>query len=584
MCKISSSLLGVLVLLGSICFSTLAQQPSRAAETTTEVTTGAITGRVVNERGEAMPGASVFVRSIGSLGNSRTTSADTEGNFRLNGLEPSLYTVSAYAPAYVYQPQDSESPINYYRIGDSIKIELIKGGVLTGTVTNAAGEPLVGIRVRALRVSEAQGRSARVVVSSGFGDRPTDDRGVYRIYGLAAGTYLVSAGGAGTQQGIQFNPFEADVPTYSPASTRDTAAEYNVRSGEETIADIRYRNESGRSVSGNVRTSGQNGAAVMLFGIDGIDVVVSSAYQMPGARGFALTGIGDGEYTVYAQEMPAAPVSSGVFPDVSLSEVKRVVVKGADVTGIELTPRPLSVLNGVVVLEASKALECQGKRQPLFAEMLIELQRNPKDTDLAPAMLRLNAMPLRVDAKGAFTMRNLLPARYRFNPRFYARYWYLQSITTGSAAATAKTAARIDAAANWTTVRSGEQLSNLTITLGEGAASIRGKVPVAEGATIPSGAVVYLVPAERDKVDDVLRYFVTEVAADGTFTLNSLPPGRYWPLLQSPVQAEIATLVKLRLPESAEARTKLRRNAEAQKSDLELKPCQTLTDYVLPLK
>jgi hypothetical protein len=585
MCKISSSLLAVVVLLGSICFSTLAQQPARAPETTSEVTTGAITGRVVNERGEPMPGASVFVRAVGFMGASRTTSADTEGNFRLNGLEAQLYTVSAYSPAYVFQLQDSESPTNYYRIGDSIKIELIRGGVLTGTVTNAAGEPLVGIRVRALRIAEGSGpgRPTRVV-SNGFGDRPTDDRGMYRIYGLTAGTYIVSAGGAGTQQSIQLNPFEADVPTYSTSSTRDNAAEYNVRSGEETIADIRYRNDPGRTISGNVRVNGQNGAAVMLFSTDSIDVPASSAYQMPGTRGFALTGIGDGEYTVYAQEMPASSNSSGVLPDISVSEVKRIVVKGADVTGIELTPRPLGVVNGVVALEPSKAPECQNKRKPLFTEMLIELQRNPKDVDLAAALLRLNATPLRVDAKGAFQMRNVLPARYRFNPRFYARYWYLQSITTGSAAPAAKAVARNDAAANWTGVRAGEQLSNITITLAEGAASIRGKIPVGEGATVPSSAVVYLVPAEREKADDVLRYFVTEVASDGAFMLNSLPPGRYWSLLQTPAPAEIATLTKLRLPESAEARTKLRRTAETQRSDVELKPCQTLNDYQLPSK
>ena len=92
------------------------------------------------------------------------------------------------------------------------------------------------------------------------------------------------------------------------------------------------------------------------------------------------------------------------------------------------------------------------------------------------------------------------------------------------------------------------------------------------------------MPAERDKVDDVLRYFVTEVSSDGTFTLNNLPPGRYWSLLQTSPAADIATMTKLRLPESAEARIKLRRTAEAQKSDLELKPCQTLNDYQLPAK
>jgi hypothetical protein len=218
--------------------------------------------------------------------------------------------------------------------------------------------------------------------------------------------------------------------------------------------------------------------------------------------------------------------------------------------------------------------------------MMIELQRHEKDSEFAPPFQRAVSNPPSVDAKGAFSVRNVMPARYLFNPRFYARYWYLQSITTGgSPTATARTAvAKNDAAANWTSVRAGEQLSNISITLAAGAASIRGKITVVEGATLPSGAAVYLVPAERDKANDVLRYFVTEVSAEGAFTLNNLPPGRYWSILQSSPPPELATLTKLRLPESVEARSKLRRTAEAQKSEVDLKPCQTLAEYQLPLK
>jgi protocatechuate 3,4-dioxygenase beta subunit len=583
MLKRFSSLAAALILMGSNCVSTHAQQPQVSAEPASEVTTGEITGSVVNERGEPMAGATVFVRTVGSLAQSRTTVSDAEGTFRFAGLEPALYSVTSVSPAYVLQPPPPDATSVYYRIGDSVRLELIRGGVLTGTVTNAAGEPIVGIRVRALRVRDAEGRQPRTP-SFGIGDRPTDDRGIYRIYGLLPGTYLVFAGGSGSQQSTQLNPFETDVPTYSPSSTRDSATEYNVRGGEETTADIRYRNDPGRTVSGTVRVAGQSSANVMLFASDGNVAPVSTTFQMPGARGFALTGVGDGEYYVYAQEIPGGMPSGPIIPDLSISEIKRVSVKGADVTGIELMPRPLSVISGAVVLEPSKAPECQGKRKPLFSEMMIELQRNEKDSELMPPFQRVPSNPPSINAKGAFSMRNVVPARYRFNPRFFARYWYLQSITIGGSPAAKAAAARNDAAANWTSVRAGEQLSNVTITLAAGAASIRGKITVAEGAAVPSGAAVYLVPAERDKVNDVLRYFVTNVSSEGAFSLNNLPPGRYWPLLQTTAQPEIATLAKLRLPESLEARTRLRRIAEAQKSDVELKPCQTLADYQLPPK
>ena len=589
MLKHFSSLAGALILVGSICFSTHAQRPAAAAEPAGEATTGAITGRVVNDRGEPMSGASVYVRALGSTNQNRTTTADADGNFRFTGLEPALYAISGYAPAYVGQPRSPDASPDYYRIGDSARLEMIKGGVLTGTVINAAGEPIVGIRVRVLRIHDADGRPTGRG-SFAIGDRPTDDRGIYRIYGLLPGSYLVFAGGSSTQQSSQLNPFDTDVPTYSPSSTRDSATEYNVRSGEETTADIRYRNDPGHIVSGTVKVPTQNSAAVLLFTTDETSMPVANGFQMPGGRGFALTGVGDGEYNMYAQAVPGGVPSGPIVPDLLVSEVKRIVVKGADVTGIELTPRQLGVISGVIVLEPAKAPECQGKRKPLFAETIVELQRNEKDAESMASFQRVAATPPSVDAKGAFSIRNVIPARYRFNPRFYARYWYLQSITSGAPAtnatrnAAAATAAKSDAAANWTTVKAGEQLSNITVTLAAGAASIRGKIAVAEGATVPSGAAVYLFPTERDKVEDVLRYFVAAVAADGTFTLNNIPPGRYWSLFQTSPAADIATMTKLRLPESAEVRTKLRRTAEAQKSDVELKPCQTLNDYQLPVK
>jgi len=55
-------------------------------------------------------------------------------------------------------------------------------------------------------------------------------------------------------------------------------------------------------------------------------------------------------------------------------------------------------------------------------------------------------------------------------------------------------------------------------------------------------------------------------------------------VLAQSLDAQTSTLAKLRLPESAETRTKLRRAAELQKTGLDLKPCQNLTDFELSLK
>lgn len=548
-----------------------------ATPSTSEPTTGTISGKVVNETGQPMAGASAFIRAVNSAISGRTTVTDVEGNFSVGGLEPALYTVAASAPAYT-SISDPNAPPSYYRIGDSVRLELVRGGVITGTVTNAAGEPLVALRVRATMVRDAKGVAPKMF-TMGLAETTTDDRGIYRMYGLAPGTYVVSAGGFGIGQSFQFSPYESDLPTYAPSATRDNAAEVSVRGGEESNVDIRYRGEPGYSVSGTVKSPGANGSAIMITPAGGTVMPFSNTFQPPGSRGFAFHGIADGEYDVVAQE--AAQIPGTMNPLFMVSEPKRVTVKGASVTGIELIPKPLASISGRFVFEASKIPECQGKRAPLLTETLLYTRRHEKDAEKENSpYVRLFGGFATLDSKGDFTLRNLSPGRLQFEPRFYARYWYVQSITIGSAppAGTAKPV-KSDVAGSWTTVKHGDQITNLTITLAEGAASIRGRLTAAE---LPSGALVYLLPAETTKADDVLRFFVSEIGGDGTFVLQNLPPGKYW-IVQTPAEDQTSTLAKLRQPEAATARAKLRKIAEAQKLEIELKPCQNLNDYELKL-
>jgi hypothetical protein len=581
--KQSFSAAAILFLFG--CSSTQSQQPSPTPTRADEVTSGAINGKVVNESGQPLQGAAVFVGAVNSSNTGRTTWTDSDGNFQVNGLAPALYKVSAILAAYVTAPAATDTTATYYRIGDSVKLGLVRGGVITGTVTNAGNEPIAAIRVHASMVRDAQGQRP-TGMSFAFLERQTDDRGIYRIYGVTPGTYLVSAGGSATTQSFQFDPYDSDAPTYAPSSTQDNAAEVNVRAGEESNVDIRYRGEPGHSISGAVRTMGTSGSSIALtpIGIGLMATVVS--VQLPGSRGFAFTGVADGDYEVVAQEVSSSPTST--LPELAFSEPRRITVKGTDVAGIELVTKPLASLSGRIVLEPSRIAECQGKRRPSFAETLVALRRNEKDAkkDL-PLYLRLFASSASPDQTGAFVLRNIMPSRYQFDPQFNARYWYLQSITIASpgTAATNYTSAnsRIDAATNWTVVKTGDKISSLTITIAEGAASIRGRLSVSEGSKLPSGLSVYLAPTEREKSEDVLRFFVTAVAADGTFAFSNLPPGRYWILAQTSVNIKIPTQVQLRLPEAAEARTKLRRAGEILKTDIDLKPCQNITDYQLPL-
>jgi hypothetical protein len=573
----------LMLLLASLSVFGQTKQASSTDESSEVPKTGAITGRVVNESGQPLPNAAVLIRAFGVTGPGRTATTDSEGAFQVTGLDPVAYTMWASVPAYTQPPRDPDNTqASYYRVGDSVTLVLIKGGVITGTVTTPAGEPVVGARIRVQTIRDANGQPPRY--GAAFREHPTDDRGIYRMYGLPTGTYLVSAGGGGNFRGSDVDAYGTDAPTYSPSSTRDTAAEINVRAGEETAnVDIRYRGEPGRVISGvasgpQVGPSGFN--VTLTSSLEEGSQPSSWTFQPPGSRGFVFYGVADGDYDVTAQSF---------FPggELTVSEPKRIKVRGADITGIEVATKPLGSISGRVVLEGSKAGECKGKRRPLFAETVVSAWHNEGTAKDQPQFIWSIGGPSIPDKQGDISLRNLAPGQYRFVARFFAKYWYLQSISLQPsvipAAKSAQTNLSADAARNWTTLKSGDRLSGLTITLAEGAASLRGQVTMAEGQKLPGRLFVYLIPAEREKSEDVLRFFAAPVDADGKIVLNNVAPGRYWIVAQPTKDGDPSPLTKLRLPDETETRAKLRRDAEDAKNAIEFKPCQNVTDYQLTL-
>lgn len=569
----------VMSLLAALCV--MAQTPERPAKTETadSATVDAIEGKVVNENGQPLPGAFVHVRAVGGSGPGQTTTADREGEFRLTGLDRAGYVISASMPTYVSAPRDTSStPQPTYRVGDSVTLTLIKGGVVTGIVTTATGEAVVAVNVRVQISRDANGRR----VASGFNKQiATDDRGVYRIYGLLPGTYVVSAGGPNPFGPSERDAFDTDVPTYAPSATRDTATEINVRSGEEVAGvDIRYRGEQGRTISGEVKALPDAAYNVVLNASgDGVVPWTTSTFSSsPGGGPFVFNGIADGEYQLVAMSFPR-----GGSREVSAA-VKKIVVRGGDVTGIELTTVPLATVSGNVVLEESKIPECSNKQRPQFNEILVSAWHNDNEASKeTPATLWAVGAPVAVDADGKFVLRNLAGGEYYFATRLTAKYWYLQSISFApSPSGAAKVPAKpIDTTQVWTRVKLGERLSDLTVTLAQGAASLSGQL-VSENQQVPEKLFVYLVPAQDEKA--VLRYYAAPVTPDGKIALHNIAPGRYLVVAQLFTEDVATPLTLLRRPDASEARARLRREAEAAKTEIELKPCQNVTDFQLSFR
>lgn len=567
----------VLALVMSAALCALGQTP-QPARTETGDSTGAITGKVINESGQPLAGAVVQVRALGASGPGLMTTTNREGEFRATGLDRGSYQFVATMATYTPQPREPSASQPAYHLGDSVTLTMIKGGVVTGTVTNANGEPVVAVSVRVQMSRDANGRRT----ANGFWrERPTDDRGVYRVYGLLPGTYVVSAGGPNVYGAAEQIAFETDVPTYAPSATRDTATEITVRSGEEASGiDIRYRGEQGRTISGVVNAPNSATFNVVLSASgEGAVPWTTNFYQASNVEGFVFKGIADGEY-----QLVAMSYGRGGSRDVAAA-VKRVVVRGADVSGIELTPAPLATISGRVVLEETKVPECADKQRPQFNEIVVSAWHDDNEAAKeTPLSLWSIGAPAAVDADGNFVLRNLASGEYYFATRFTAKYWYLDSITLPAATTTAKVLSKpVDATTVWTKVKTGDRLSGLTVTLAQGAATLRGQL-VSERQQVPEKLFVYLVPSEREKAEVVLRYYAAPVSPDGKIALHNIAPGRYWVVAQTFTEDAATPLTKLRLPHETATRTRLRRDAEAAKNEIELKPCQNVNDFQLPFK
>jgi len=538
---------------------------------------GAISGRVVADDGQPMAGAQVIAIGVGKspiTAASQATFCDADGNFKVTGLAHGAYSIMARAPGYV----SIEDQLRKYRIGEIAIIRMARGGVITGRVTDEFGEPMAGVRVSADRVRDAEGKSvaAASAMNEMNASRMTDDRGVYRIYGLEPGAYVVGIN-ASSSMFVGFGRTSHEPPTYHPSSPRGAAVEINLRGAEEVSGvDIRARGGRGHSISGSVsgETQGEgfiNGVIVTLVGP--ADKHLAGMATLIGNQNFSLRGVEDGEYELIATRFNESM-------DFSLSAPKRVTVRGVDLSGIELKLMRLGSISGRVVIEAPKA-ECKADDQFKIEETLIESKRDDK----TPGAFNFGILPMEEaqilgaaapNKDGGFTLKNLEAGRYRINVDLPDENWYIRAVTQ---AATPKP---IDVSRAGVTLKQGEKISGIEMTIAQGAASLSGRVvPSREGAQLPKRLRVHLIPAETTAADDLLRYAESPVRGDGSFEFKHVAPGKYLLRTRQASEKEANDDQARPLAWDAVERAKLRREAAAEKKEIELKACERVKEHVL---
>ena len=162
--------------------------------------TGLIVGQVV-DASTSRPIGDVTVSLSGGLlplGQTRQLMTDAEGNFVFHSLTKGRYTVRATSAEYTaggpgqHRPNGPAQPIELAaddsRAG-GVVVRLWKNAVIAGTVTDEAGESVIGVNVSAYRRTLVNGQPRYTPAGSGGGT--TDDRGTYRISGLVPGDYVV---------------------------------------------------------------------------------------------------------------------------------------------------------------------------------------------------------------------------------------------------------------------------------------------------------------------------------------------------------------------------------------------------------
>src|SRR5688572_26142289 len=174
----------LLALLG-VTIPVRAQTPVKATPKTPR---GAISGRVTIKDKPA-PGVAVGLRKVVSgtfVDQFQKATTDQNGFYRIANVAPGTYDVMPSAPAFVV----SDVGVNYSRaknviIGedeevDDINFSLVRGGVITGKITDADGNPVIQQQVNLYLVNSTTLQPMRPVYSPQ--NAPTDDRGIYRFF------------------------------------------------------------------------------------------------------------------------------------------------------------------------------------------------------------------------------------------------------------------------------------------------------------------------------------------------------------------------------------------------------------------
>ena len=501
-------------MIAAACLAAFALAQSSVQTTTSQdVRPGAIHGHV--SRPDGRPAARAEVRLIPTAPGLRRSAVVTDGDgvYAFDDLPPGFYRILAQKPGFVPteyggRPADQTGDLVQVDPGglrDRIDIALVRHSAITGRVVDENGDPVEGARVHAQQLRYIDGRY-RLVDTFGARQRVTDDRGRFRVFGLQAGTYFVSAvvGQIDYPAAAMVN-LPGYAPTFYPGRTRAPDAErIKVPAGQDVaISDFALvpvrtarisgtaRNSRGEPVTGGlvIRPTVRSGGVGEEFG---------ARIERDGT--FEFRNVAPGEYVIVASKGRERVSVESEF-------AARVInVAGVDISGLSIRTSAGSTISGHVMLEGGNA-----------APDAFTIEAYPVDPDFDPpeggAIAHAELTPTL-----EFTLSGISgPRRFRLTEA--PEGWMLKSVLVNGQEVT-------DETLSFGT--SGESLSDVQIVLSKAAGEVSGTLTVPQGLPPNLYSVVVFADDSSKWYADSRFLRSAPVAPNGAFDVTGLPSGGYF--------------------------------------------------------
>ena len=512
--------------LAAVLLTILSFSVSLCAQSTTKapkVPRGSISGRVtIKDNG--VPGVAIGLRkgdTFTAFEPFQRATTDQDGFYRIWNVAPGSYVITAAAPAFV-MPDVRDGRYKTVLVGkdenvENINFSLVRGGVITGRVTDADGKPVIEQQVNIYPAEYAEPGKQYTVYA--VGSVQTDDRGIYRVFGLPAGRYKVAVGRSDDDLNVSYGQprnISYKQVFYPNASDRTKATIIEVREGSEANdIDITLgRVVQTYSASGQLVDENGQPAPNLRFGVQrliGQKIEYMNNSAMANSRGeFIVEGLVPGKYAsfLFGNDNSGLRMEQFSFD-----------VVDHDLTGLTIKLSKGSSVTGVVVLEnADKAILAK----------LLQLQLRGigvVTTGTGATMGTSSISPLGPD--GSFRLSGLAAGTVNFilastgNP-FPPKEFTIYKVER-------------DGIFNprGLEIKPGENPVGVRVYVAYGTATIRGVINV-ENGTVPSGRIFVRIskPGEqlsnmRPPVVDERRHFLMEGLPAGTYELNIVvsPPG-----------------------------------------------------------